>query len=930
MRYNLLLQNSRFFSFLVFFIILGISLLDAKDSYGQCQVTISGNNNICAGTSTTLTANPSGGVGTYTYSWTCSPNPTSWASTIQNPIVTPSVTTVYTVTVTDSNTPPCIATVNLTVTVNQLPVPDFSASAILPACNGKFQFTTSWPLHVTGMTYSWFFDDGSSNSTLRDPVHQFNAFGNGSHIYNVRLTVTTPEGCVAQTTKPVNVTQRPNASLLYDPPFRQCTSTPGNFDLTVTNNSSTTATNTSYEIFWGDGDYPAFPTIYGAGFTTGNHTYTSSGSFLLRFIVHGNNGCNDTSQYEVFNGSNPALIVGNPGNTTGCTNGPACFTFPISGTVSNLSTTYSFDFGDGTVLNYSQATLPSSITHCYSVSSCSQLGAAYKLIAKAINPCLTTVVEISPIIISAPPVPAFTGPSSGCINTPITFTNTSQNSCFITGSTPSNRANYNWYVDNILIQSNLNVLPPPPNFTHSFLTPGQHTVCVEAWNGCNATDKDSICHYICIDPQPVSSFTITPNSGCSPFEVSTVNNSTTANPCNTLVYTWIVDNYTGSPSCPPNSSSWQFKAGSDLHSVNPLFIFTNPGTYRINLRVTNSCGNVTSSQNVTVKVKPTVSLATPVAICEGGTSCPTISSWSTCWGSAPTFLWNFGGGVSVDPTIQNACATYSTAGTYPITLSLTNECGTTTSTPVNLLVKPKANPTITGPSSACANTAGHIYTTECGPLISGWSWTITGGIITSGAGTCSITVTWGPSGVGTLTASYVLNSCPTPTPTTKTITINPRPVPTINGITTVCNGTTGVIYSTEPGTTGYIWTVSGGNITSGLGTNQIFVTWNTAGTQNVCVNYTDANGCTATSPGCLPVVVHPLPVPTISGPASPCINSSQVYSTDSGMTNYFWTLSGVGAISSGQGTSSIIVNWTSLGPFVLTVTFLLILMAVIR
>ena len=80
---------------------------------------------------------------------------------------------------------------------------------------------------------------------------------------------------------------------------------------------------------------------------------------------------------------------------------------------------------------------------------------------------------------------------------------------------------------------------------------------------------------------------------------------------------------------------------------------------------------------------------------------------------------------------------------------------------------------------------------------------------------------------------------------------------------------TGNVYTTEAGMSNYLWTVSaGGTITAGGGTgsNMVTVTWTTTGAKTVTVNYTNVNGCTATSPTTYNVTVNPLPVPTIAGP----------------------------------------------------------------
>jgi hypothetical protein len=59
--------------------------------------------------------------------------------------------------------------------------------------------------------------------------------------------------------------------------------------------------------------------------------------------------------------------------------------------------------------------------------------------------------------------------------------------------------------------------------------------------------------------------------------------------------------------------------------------------------------------------------------------------------------------------------------------------------------------------------------------------------------------------------------------------------------------------------TGYTWTVTGGSITSGAGTNSIVVTWGAVGAGVVSVNYTNGNQCTASSPATRNVTVSPLP-----------------------------------------------------------------------
>ncbi len=93
----------------------------------------------------------------------------------------------------------------------------------------------------------------------------------------------------------------------------------------------------------------------------------------------------------------------------------------------------------------------------------------------------------------------------------------------------------------------------------------------------------------------------------------------------------------------------------------------------------------------------------------------------------------------------------------------------------------------------------------------------------------------------------------------------PLEVPTISGTNSICNHSTGNIYTTETGKSSYIWTVTGGTITDGTGTNAITVTWNTDGAQTVSANYTNSFGCTAVSATVYNVTVKAAPSPVITG-----------------------------------------------------------------
>ena len=144
-------------------------------------------------------------------------------------------------------------------------------------------------------------------------------------------------------------------------------------------------------------------------------------------------------------------------------------------------------------------------------------------------------------------------------------------------------------------------------------------------------------------------------------------------------------------------------------------------------------------------------------------------------------------------------------------------------------------------------------------------------------------------------------------------------MPGITGSFSACVNSTGNVYYTEAGMLNYVWSISaGGTITSGEGTNTVNVTWNTTGAQSIGVSYAniikDAFGCTAASPTIENVFVNPLPDPTISGSASVCDLSAIVYTTQPGMTNYIWSVTG-GTITGGGGltNNTATVTWNGVG-----------------
>ncbi len=118
---------------------------------------------ICDGESAQLNASASGGS-IYTFSWVSSP--AGFTSNIQNPVVSPDVTTIYTVTVSSDG---CESSSSVTVFVGTPPTINVTASDE-EICNGETVQLNASASGGTSYTYLWTSDPPGFNSILQNPV----------------------------------------------------------------------------------------------------------------------------------------------------------------------------------------------------------------------------------------------------------------------------------------------------------------------------------------------------------------------------------------------------------------------------------------------------------------------------------------------------------------------------------------------------------------------------------------------------------------------------------------------------------------------------------------------------------------------------------------------------------------------------------------
>ncbi|WP_319507323.1 PKD domain-containing protein [uncultured Methanolobus sp.] len=191
------------------------------------------------------------------------------------------------------------------------------------------------------------------------------------------------------------------------------------------------------------------------------------------------------------------------------------------------------------------------------------------------------------------------------------------------------------------------------NPTHVYATGGTYNVSLNATNlaGSNVSTQLS---YISAYEVPVSNFSANVTEGAAPLSV----------------------NFTDLSTNMPTSWSWNFGDGNTSNETNPTHTYVSAGTYNVSLNATNLAGSDISTQTayISVYITPVANFS---ADATSGTA-PLSVSFTDLSNNTPTsWLWDFGDGSN--STSQNTTHSYTTAGSYNVTLNATNIAGSNVS-----------------------------------------------------------------------------------------------------------------------------------------------------------------------------------------------------------------------------------------------------------
>jgi hypothetical protein len=378
----------------------------------------------------------------------------------------------------------------------------------------------------------------------------------------------------------------------------------------------------------------------------------------------------------------------------------------------------------------------------------------------------------------------------------------------------------------------------------------------------------------------------------------------------------------------------------------------------------NSCirssGFTAGSAAITVNPLPQGTLSAVSPLCGSGAGQLTFTSTS---GTGPfTVVYTENGGANrtatgvVSGTAFTSFTTPVTATTTYALVSVTgsNSCVRSsgfTGASATITVNPLPQGTLSAVSPLCGSGAGQLtFTSTAGTGPFTVIYTENGGTNRTAAGVVSGTAFAPFTTPVTATTTYALvsvtdaNSCIRSsgfTGASAGITVNPLPQGSLTANGPFCATGAGQLTFTSTAGTGpftIVYTENGGanRTAAGVVSGTAFAPFTTpvtATTTYALVSVTDANSCIRSSgftANSAIITVNPIPAPsfTVSPAASVCVETNVTYTTQSGQTNYIWTVPGTQGtdydIISGSlslASNTVTLHWHTIGSKTVTVGY---------
>ena len=378
---------------------------------------------------------------------------------------------------------------------------------------------------------------------------------------------------------------------------------------------------------------------------------------------------------------------------------------------------YNINWGDGTA-NSTGAMLipPAFISHTYLAA----VDTFLVTITTTVPACVIHGVVVMELTPSASIQIPLGSPIHGCTPAAFNFQNASTN--------VSQTTFFTWTFGDGSAAQKFNYTNMGQTISHTYL-PGTAScnvaVTLKAENYCNkGTPSTNVYQPIQVWDKDVVNITPDASVKCAPSNTFHFNNTTALN-CSALGNNqqryeyWNFGNYWGlghdsiidwMPFSPPN------RAGYDI-------TFPGVGTYSVLLKDSSYCGTNQKIVSVQIKAPPVADLSlNHDSICKG----LSITAANLSTGSANQFIWNFGDGSAIItvPTMASQTHTYTTAGTFTVTLisNISGASGCTSTATKQIVVKSAPTPNFTLGANNFCDSGTETFTNTSTGSINSYSW----------------------------------------------------------------------------------------------------------------------------------------------------------------------------------------------------------------
>ena len=511
----------------------------------------------------------------------------------------------------------------------------------------------------------------------------------------------------------------------------------------------------AWEVDWGDGS----PVQTGPGLTpptTISHTYSAAVDTFIVTFTEVNTGCTVEGVLVMEEATSASIQVPVGGLTQACA--PQTMEFINSSTNTSETTTFTWDFGDGTdPLVFDHTNLGQTVSHTYQQGT---VDCETEVTLTAENYCNTvqggqSQASFSPIRIWDIDSAAISASSTLLCypDTTVTFNNTTERNCLFQGNIYQ-RYEY-WNFGDYWGEGQDSIIdwaPWPPSQAHTIDYPGIGTYQVTLLDS-NLCGIDVATITVQIVGPPDAQADASADTVCVGETVTFFNNSS----ADASVFRWNFDDGNG----------WQTTGSGNVNHV-----YNTPGDYEIGLvaqvpGTTNSCSD-TSWVPLVVLPGPDADI-----ILDQNEGCDSLevnySDGSSA--NAVTWDWDFGNGQT--STVQDpGMIEYDTPGAYNVslTVAVTNGCENSDFEVVNVYESPDPDIMV---SDLCEGEVAQftdMSTSAGGDPITSWDWDFGDGNTSTAQ---NPTHMYGGSGTYTVTLTVATDHCSATE--TFDITVNPAP-----------------------------------------------------------------------------------------------------------------------------------------------------------